>query len=172
MMSSKPLHHADLTSPAGVIRISGDLEFIHEVTFANEEKYSILSDSPAVNKAVKQLDEYFSGTRKIFSLPIQLEGTDFRKHIWSLLQQIPYGKTISYLELAIRAGNPKSIRAVGLANGANKLAIVIPCHRVIGSNGKLVGYAGGLWRKEWLLRLERKDLQPELFEQEQLAKKS
>jgi O-6-methylguanine DNA methyltransferase len=97
-------------------------------------------------------------------VPVALNGTPFQQKIWHLLTQIPYGTTISYLELAQRAGSARLTRAVGLANGANKLAIVIPCHRVVGSNGKLIGYAGGLWRKKWLLDFECRDAQPGLFE--------
>jgi len=98
------------------------------------------------------------------------EGTDFQKRIWKLLLDIPYGKTISYLNLAMKAGNRRLLRAVGHANGANKLAIIIPCHRVIGSNGKLIGYGGGLWRKKWLLHFESRAAQPELFEFERISK--
>lgn len=103
---------------------------------------------------MQQFDEYFAGKRKQFDFSIQQEGTDFQQRVWSELQKIPFGETISYLELSQRIGNTKAIRACGTANGQNKLAIVVPCHRVIGSNGKLVGYAGGLWRKKSLLLYE------------------
>ncbi len=170
-MPAKSLYRFDFKSPVGVIRISGDAEHIHEVIFADDENVSANDDAAVLKECAGQLDEYFSGKRISFSLPLHPEGTDFQKRIWSLLQKIPFGKTISYLDLAIAAGDRNLTRAVGLANGSNKLAIVIPCHRVIGSGGNLTGYAGGLWRKKWLLDFEQRDLQPELFETEQLSKK-
>jgi len=98
-----------------------------------------------------QLDAYFAGTLTQFEVPIRLDGTDFQRRVWALLQEIPYGETISYGELARRLGNPGASRAVGLANGRNPIAVIVPCHRVIGVNGTLTGYGGGLDRKEWLL---------------------
>jgi methylated-DNA-[protein]-cysteine S-methyltransferase len=171
-MNSKPLYQLTYKSPIGIIRISADDEFICELTFIDDPEPSVINESPLLIGCAQQLDEYFSEERKTFSLPLHPKGTEFQMRIWQLLQEIPYGKTISYLDLAIKAGNRKSIRAVGLANGANKLAIIIPCHRVIGSSGKLIGYDGGLWRKEWLLKFERKDIQPELFPTEQLLEKA
>lgn len=103
-----------------------------------------------------QLDEYFNGTRKEFSFSFNQEGTEFQKQVWAQLLTIPYGKTVSYAELSIQMGNIKKIRAVGASNGRNNLAIIVPCHRVIGSNQQLTGYAGGLWRKRWLLDHEAK----------------
>jgi methylated-DNA-[protein]-cysteine S-methyltransferase len=111
----------------------------------------------------KQLKEYFSGARKEFQVPIDIEGTDFQKRVWNELQKIPYGKTISYKTLSEKLGDVKAIRAVGKANGQNPIAIIIPCHRVIGANGTLIGYAGGLAIKEKLLHLEGA-LNPELFD--------
>jgi methylated-DNA-[protein]-cysteine S-methyltransferase len=105
---------------------------------------------------LEELIGYFNGELRHFSVPILQEGTPFQQQVWEELAQIPFGKTISYLELAKRMGDPKSIRAVAAANGKNKLAIVVPCHRVIGSKNDLVGYAGGLWRKKWLLDLENR----------------
>jgi methylated-DNA-[protein]-cysteine S-methyltransferase len=102
-----------------------------------------------------QLDEYFKGERREFTFPYILEGTIFQKNVWNALTGILYVNTGSYKDIAVSIGNEKAIRAVGSANGRNKLSIVIPCHRIIGSNGKLTGYAGGLWRKEWLLQHER-----------------
>lgn len=102
----------------------------------------------------RQLESYFSGNLRNFNIPMQAEGTDFQKRVWKELQKIPYGQAISYLELARRLGDEKCIRAAARANGANPIAILIPCHRVIGSDGSLVGYAGGLDMKEFLLRLE------------------
>ncbi|MGE5411208.1 MAG: methylated-DNA--[protein]-cysteine S-methyltransferase [Clostridiales bacterium] len=114
----------------------------------SEEIVSCLKDS------LKQLKEYFAGQRKIFSLRLAPEGTAFQKKVWNELQNISFGETISYLELSRRLGDTKAIRAVGGANGKNRIPIIIPCHRVIGENGKLVGYGGGLWRKHFLLNLE------------------
>lgn len=104
----------------------------------------------------EQLIQYFNGQRRIFELPIHQEGTKFQQDVWNELTTIPFGKTISYLELARRTGDTKASRAVANANGKNKIAIIVPCHRVIGSNHELIGYAGGLWRKKWLLEHEAK----------------
>lgn len=111
-------------------------------------------DSPVLAKAREQLDEYFSGRRKSFDLPLELAGSDFQVMVWKALQEIPYGKTSSYQALADRIGKPNAVRAVANANRANALSIIVPCHRIIGKNGALVGYAGGLRAKEKLLMLE------------------
>lgn len=105
---------------------------------------------------IEQLIQYFNGQRRQFELPLNQSGTPFQQGIWSELQQIPFAKTISYLELARRIGDTKATRAVANANGKNNIAVIVPCHRVIGSNKELVGYAGGLWRKKWLLEHEAK----------------
>ena len=105
-----------------------------------------------------QLDEYFAKTREVFDLKLDLKGTEFQKRVWGALLEIPFGKTISYKELSLRLGDIKAIRAVAAANGANPVSIIVPCHRVIGSDGSLTGYAGGLWRKRWLIDFERNDL--------------
>ncbi len=112
------------------------------------------ADDPYMFGSFKQLREYFKGKRKTFDLPLEIIGTDFQKRVWKELLLIPYGETISYKELALKLGNLKTIRAAARANGANPLPIIIPCHRVIGSDGKLVGYGGGLEVKEKLLQLE------------------
>jgi methylated-DNA-[protein]-cysteine S-methyltransferase len=112
------------------------------------------ADDPYMFKSFKQLREYFENKRKVFDLPLEIIGTDFQKRVWKELTKILYGETISYKELAIRLGNLKTIRAAARANGANPLPIIIPCHRVIGSDGKMVGYGGGLNVKEKLLELE------------------
>ena len=121
------------------------------------------SDDPYLFGIFNQLKEYFAGTRKEFDVPLDIEGTDFQKKVWNELQNISYGKTISYKTLSEKLGDVKAIRAVGKANGQNPIAIIIPCHRVIGVNGSLVGYAGGLALKEKLLHLEGA-LNPELFD--------
>lgn len=113
-------------------------------------------DSPLLSEAEKQLREYFKGHRKSFSLPLDPQGTDFQKTVWKALRDIPYGKTWSYGELARSIERPRAVRAVGAANGKNPLAIIVPCHRVIGANGKLVGFSGGLPVKEKLLQIESK----------------
>jgi methylated-DNA-[protein]-cysteine S-methyltransferase len=105
-------------------------------------------------QAETQLEEYFAGTRKVFDLPLDVSGTPFQRAVWDSLQRVPYGQTITYRELAVAAGRPSAIRAAGAANGANPLSIIIPCHRILGSNGALTGYAGGLTRKRFLLDLE------------------
>ncbi|MFL0268719.1 methylated-DNA--[protein]-cysteine S-methyltransferase [Candidatus Clostridium radicumherbarum] len=115
-----------------------------------------LAETALLKKAYKELQEYFDGKRQVFDLPLAPEGTEFQKKVWKVLQEIPYGKTYSYKDVAIKVGNEKASRAVGMANNKNPIAIFIPCHRVIGSNGKLVGYAGGLDVKEMLLTLEMK----------------
>jgi methylated-DNA-[protein]-cysteine S-methyltransferase len=106
------------------------------------------------SQAISQLNEYFSHKRRIFDLPLDLQGTPFQLRVWNELLSIPYGKTISYKELALQLGDAKAIRAAGTANGANPVSIIVPCHRVIGSDGSLIGYGGGLWRKKWLLEHE------------------
>ena len=110
--------------------------------------------TPVIEQCISELEEYFSAKRKFFSFEMNLIGTDFQVKVWNELLNIPYGKTISYEELAVRVGDIKSIRAVGLANGQNPIAIVVPCHRVIGKNGDLGGYGGGLDKKVWLLEHE------------------
>ncbi|MCU0343948.1 MAG: methylated-DNA--[protein]-cysteine S-methyltransferase [Ignavibacterium sp.] len=112
------------------------------------------SDDPYLFGIFNQLKEYFEGTRRVFDVPLDVDGTDFQKKVWNELQKIPYGKTISYKTLSEKLGDVKAIRAVGKANGQNPAAIIIPCHRVIGTDGNLIGYAGGLAVKEKLLHLE------------------
>ena len=140
-------------SPVGELIIRSINESLTHVNFNKEEKEAE-KITPVIIQAIEQLDEYFNGTRKYFDLPLTPEGTPFQKQVWEALQEIPYGKTISYSQLAIQLGNLKTIRAVGLANGQNPIAIIIPCHRVIGKDGSLVGYGGGLENKVWLLRHE------------------
>lgn len=117
--------------------------------------------SSVILLAQKQLTEYFSGERQEFNLPVRMVGSDFQKRVWAELIQIPFGKTYTYMGLSKKLGNEKAIRAVAAANGANALAIIVPCHRIIGSKGELVGFAGGLSTKRKLLILEKVDLEPE-----------
>lgn len=115
----------------------------------------IEKDTKVLLETTKQLNEYFAGQRKKFNLPIKLEGTEFMQKVWKELEKIPYGTTATYGEIAKRVGNPKAARAVGMANNKNPIPIIVPCHRVIGANGKLVGYALGLYMKEQLLNIEK-----------------
>jgi len=146
------------SSPLGQLEIKSFNNCITSVKFIDQPQPSkaFKSSDKLLLNCFKELDEYFEGTRKDFSFPINQEGTDFQKIVWASLTTIPYGKTISYAQLSQKLGDIKKIRAVGTSNGKNNLAIVIPCHRVIGSNNQLVGYAGGLWRKQWLLNHEAK----------------
>jgi len=146
-------------SPLGWIRIAADENCVTEVAFNDN-----LEHPPAVPAVLlplqlacmEQLIQYFQGERRAFDLPLGQAGTVFQQDVWNLLTAIPFAKTISYLELAVRVGDSKATRAVANANGRNNIAVIVPCHRVIGSNGELTGYAGGLWRKKWLLEHERK----------------
>lgn len=141
----------------GKIYISADENFVLSISLNKPDFCE--KETPLIKKTFQELDEYFSGKRKTFDLPLKLNGTEFQKKIWQELIKIPYGKTISYKELAKRAGNEKACRAAGMANNKNKIMIVIPCHRVVGSNGYLTGYAGGLNVKKQLLDLEAENSQ-------------
>jgi len=147
-------------SPLGSLKISGTAELILEIEFLDTSQPPIHSSNEPLPslllQATEQLIQYFQGHRRQFELPLYQEGTEFQQSVWQQLYKIPYGKTISYLELSRRLGDTKAIRAAASANGKNKLAIVVPCHRVIGSKNTLVGYMGGLWRKKWLLDHENK----------------
>jgi methylated-DNA-[protein]-cysteine S-methyltransferase len=144
-------------SKVGFLEIEGTENAITKVHFSDKKKsepYKYLP--PVLKECQKQLDEYFNGARQNFSLKLELKGTDFQKKVWEQLQTIPFGETASYKDIAIAVGNEKAVRAVGGANGKNNIAIIIPCHRVIGADGGLVGFGGGLWRKTWLLNHERR----------------
>jgi methylated-DNA-[protein]-cysteine S-methyltransferase len=143
------------SSPVGNLKIQCTPKEVLLIHFA-EQMGLENDDSPLLQKCIKQLDEYFTGKRKEFDLPLGQQGSPFQQNVWKHLDKIPFGKTISYLQLAKQIGDIKAIRAIAAANGKNNLAIVVPCHRVIGSDAKLVGYAGGLWRKKWLLEHEIK----------------
>lgn len=146
-------------SPIGLLKISATEDYISEVSFYDKvervdgKKKNL---SPMLIQGIEQLIQYFNGERRSFELPIHQQGTPFQQEVWSELMIIPYAKTISYLELARRTGDTKATRAVAAANGKNNVSIIVPCHRVIGSNKELVGYSGGLWRKKWLLEHEVK----------------
>lgn len=141
------------TSPIGEYKITSRDEAITAVELLREDKVEEVI-TPVIEQCKEELDEYFSKGRKFFTVPLNPQSTSFQNKVWTALQEIPFGTTISYTELSQRIGDLKAIRAVGLANGQNPIAIIIPCHRVIGKDGNLVGYAGGLDKKEWLLEHE------------------
>jgi methylated-DNA-[protein]-cysteine S-methyltransferase len=152
-------------SPIGILELNAVDENLTAILFTNSYKGKKIDElkvqfkkpnSNILKKVITQLDEYFKGERKTFDIDYTLNGTPFQQTVWNELTNIPYGNTISYLTLSKRLGNAKAIRAVGTANGNNPISIAIPCHRVIGSNGDLVGYGGDLWRKKWLLEHEAK----------------
>lgn len=151
-----------INTPIGALSIYGDDSGISEVVFqeSNIDSEKIPNN---LKEAVTQLTEYFEGKRNQFNLQLNPKGTDFQKKVWQQLLEIPFGKTTSYQEMANKLGDPKVIRAAASANGKNPIAIIIPCHRVIGSDGSLTGYAGGLHRKKWLLEHESPVKQGELF---------
>lgn len=157
------MSQCNIPTPIGVSKIIGDEDGITSVLVLNsEEKVTDIIPDELEDCAI-QLNEYFKGSRTQFDLKLNPKGTDFQKKVWKLLEQIPYGKTISYLELSKQLGDIKAIRAVANANAKNPLWIVVPCHRVIGSDGSLTGYAGGLHRKKWLLEHESHYKQESLF---------
>lgn len=146
-------------SPVGLLKISGTQDYISEVSFHDTTQKNEKGKKempPMLIQCIEQLIQYFNGERRIFDLPVNQTGSAFQLETWSLLMTIPFGKTISYIQLAIKTGDPKATRAVANANGKNNVAIIVPCHRVIGANRELVGYGGGLWRKKWLLEHEMK----------------
>lgn len=140
-------------SPIGLLEIVVRDDVLVSLEFVEEETGN--DNHPLIETCKRQLDEYFNGTRKQFELDLKLEGTPFQNRAWEQLQTIPYGITITYGEQARRLGNPNASRAVGGANGKNKIVIVVPCHRVVGSDGTLTGFGAGVWRKKWLLDHER-----------------
>jgi methylated-DNA-[protein]-cysteine S-methyltransferase len=159
-----------INSPLGFTKITGDENGISSIIVLNSDLSAEEVDEKVTDiipleleDCVQQLQEYFEGTRKNFDLQLNPEGTDFQKTVWDALLTIPYGKTLSYLDLSKKLGDVKAIRAVANANGKNPLWIVVPCHRVIGSDGSLTGYAGGLHRKKWLLDHENPYKQQSLF---------
>lgn len=155
---------AFLKTPIGICSIRGDTNGISEIKILEDVVINPSENIPEELKpAVDQLMQYFSGERQEFQFKLNPSGTEFQKKVWRALQKIPFGKTCSYMQLSKELGDPKAIRAVASANGKNPLWVVIPCHRVIGSDGSLTGYAGGLWRKKWLLDHENPPIQQELF---------
>lgn len=152
-----------INTPLGPTEISGNEDGISSMRILDHVQPDSNDIPEVLIPAVEQLTAYFNGELEVFNLKLNPEGTPFQKKVWNALTQIPYGSTMSYLELSKILGDVKAIRAVAAANGKNPLWIVVPCHRVIGSDGSLTGYAGGLWRKKWLLEHEHPSAQQSLF---------
>ncbi|PJK01835.1 cysteine methyltransferase [Lysobacteraceae bacterium NML03-0222] len=154
------IFHQTIDSPVGRLLIATSDEGLHAIEFpqgrhlVKRDAHWQESPHPLLSEAARQLGEYFAGQRHVFDLPLAPQGTDFQQRVWQALRTIPYGQTRSYAQLAAAIGQPKAMRAVGAANGRNPLSIVVPCHRVIGADGALVGFGGGLPVKTFLLRLE------------------
>ncbi len=154
---------AYLKTPIGIAEIVGNENGIQSISMLDKEIESSTNIPPSLQDCVHQLAEYFEGTRSEFDLKLNPKGTDFQQKVWKELLNIPFGKTRTYLEQTKQLGDPKAIRAVASANGKNPIGIIIPCHRVIGSDGSLTGYASGIWRKKWLLEHESPVKQQSLF---------
>ena len=144
-------------SPIGDLLVTYDDTHILEMRFDREQREEY-KENAVITQCIAQLDEYFAGTRTKFDIAIKPHGTDFQQAVWAALCAIDCGETASYGQIAAQIGRPKAARAVGMANNKNPIYIIVPCHRVVGTDGKLVGYGGGLWRKEWLLKHETKNL--------------
>ena len=142
-------------TPVGKLCIGEEDDSITRVTWSKVPQEYIQEETELILNCKIQLEEYFAGNRKQFDLPLAPKGTDFQKRVWKALTDIPYGETRTYGEIATAVGSPKAARAVGMANNKNPIGIIVPCHRVVGADGKLVGYAGGMEKKEWLLNLEQ-----------------
>lgn len=152
-----PIYYTYYDSPIGLLKIGGTDLCITELSFIDNREqlqYGEPGVSDIIHHCTEQLIEFFAGRRKNFDIPVYQDGTTFQQAVWNKLLEIPYGKTISYRDLAQRMGDPKVIRAAANTNGRNKIAIIVPCHRVIGTDKSLTGYSGGLWRKKWLLQHE------------------
>lgn len=148
-----PLQYAYYPSPIGLVEVGATAEALTTLYFVEEPRHASQL-SPILEAVLQQLVEYFASTRRVFALPLLFQGTTFQRNVWQYLLTVPYGQVLSYQAVANALGNPKAVRAVGAANGQNPISIIAPCHRIIGSNGSLIGYGGGLWRKEWLLKHE------------------
>ncbi len=157
-------YYMHMESPVGKLLLTADDKALTGIHFASGRHRPLVGADwkerpthPVLKRAKRQLEEYFAGRRRDFDLPLAPKGTPFQRSVWKALLDIPYGKTQSYGDIARKIGKPKAVRAVGAANGANPISLVVPCHRVIGSDGSLTGYGGGLPRKQRLLALERSD---------------
>ncbi len=153
------IYNAYYKSPLGIVKITSDEQFVTELCFT-EENTAIVNNNAThplpLTQCLQQLHEFFEGKRNHFTIPVKQAGTAFQQKVWNELVTIPFGKTVSYLQLSKQLGNAKAIRAVAASNGKNKISILVPCHRVVGSDQSLVGYAWGNWRKQWLLQHEAK----------------
>ncbi|MGB0974388.1 MAG: methylated-DNA--[protein]-cysteine S-methyltransferase [Flavobacteriaceae bacterium] len=154
---------ATITTPLGICEIQGSEQGISKVSILNDAVEVTEHIPQSLQACVSQLQDYFNGTRKDFDLTFDLQGTQFQKKVWMSLLNIPFGCTTTYLQQARLLGDEKAIRAVASANGKNPIWVILPCHRVVGSDGSLTGYAGGLWRKKWLLEHEQGCKQQRLF---------
>lgn len=145
-----------LPTPIGQLKITADENAVNSILFVfNNTKMEKENINSIVAQCKNELAEYFSGKRKEFDVPIRQAGTEFQQKVWNELLKIPYGETVSYEDIAVALGDKKSVRVVGSSNGKNQISIIVPCHRVIGKDGSLTGYAGGMWRKKWLLNHEK-----------------
>lgn len=140
-------------SPIGLIEISSSAGAVNSLVFVDDRRPEMLKDDIG-EEVVRQIAEYFDGSRCEFDVPVELSGTRFQRLVWNELSNISFGNTVSYGDVARAIGKPSAVRAVGAANGQNPVSIIVPCHRVVGSDGRLTGYGGGLWRKQWLLKHE------------------
>lgn len=147
------VHFSYCDSPIGIVEIGASDSAVTSLVFVEKRRPGVTSNA-VCDEAKRQVVEYFAGERQEFDLSIELTGTDFQQRVWSKLDAIPFGQTVSYGDVARSIGKPTASRAVGAANGRNPISIILPCHRVIGNDGNLTGYGGGLWRKEWLLKHE------------------
>jgi methylated-DNA-[protein]-cysteine S-methyltransferase len=153
------LYYTYYQSPVGLLKIGGTDNYIAELSFVDKKEQVVHGEpgvSDVIHQCTEELIEFFHGKRRAFDIPVHQDGTVFQQRVWNELITIPFGKTINYLELSKRIGDVKAIRAAASTNGKNKICIIIPCHRVIGSNNSLIGYSGGVWRKKWLLDHEFK----------------
>ncbi|MBS5322140.1 MAG: methylated-DNA--[protein]-cysteine S-methyltransferase [Lachnospiraceae bacterium] len=155
-MTKEKLSRAVYKSPVGeLLIVCTETALLSLGARKEQESAEDKENNPVIQQTIKELEEYFAGSRKVFTVPLDLRGTEFQKKVWEALREIPYGETRSYKEIAEKIGNPKASRAVGMANHRNPIGIVVPCHRVVGANGKLTGYAGGIPMKQALLELEK-----------------
>jgi methylated-DNA-[protein]-cysteine S-methyltransferase len=150
-------------TPIGIAKIEGNTQGITSIMVMDTDQQPSQNIPSCLQACVQQLQEYFEGNRKQFTVTLNPSGTEFQKKVWQALQTVPYGKTSTYLKQSKAMGNVKAIRAVAAANGKNPIWIIIPCHRIIGTDGSLTGYAGGIWRKKWLLSHENPSHQQSLF---------
>jgi len=148
------INYSYVDSPIGTIEIGVNSECVTNLDFVDQPRKTTPHESRVLGLAIEQIEAYFEGRLQVFDLPLELAGTSFQRSVWQALLTVPFGRTASYQQMADIVDNPKAVRAVGAANGQNPVSIIVPCHRIIGKNGSLTGYGGGIWRKEWLLRHE------------------